>query len=107
MTPRYKEANMFKKSPKEKSVLDKAIDEMIREMTALPGDSKAYKKLLDRLTELYALRKIDADIELPKAWRPEFVVPAVASIVGIVVIVGYEQMHVVTSKALSFIMKPS
>lgn len=98
---------MFKKTPTVKSDLDKAIAELLREMTHAPGDSKQYKKLQEQLTALYALRKIDADIVAPMKWRPEFVVPAVASIAGILIIVGYERMNVVTTKALNLIMKPS
>jgi hypothetical protein len=98
---------MFKKTPKEPSDLDKAIAEILREMTHAPGDSKQYKKLQEQLTALYALRKIDADIATPMKWRPEFLVPAIASVVGILVIVGYEQMNVVTTKALGLLTKPS
>lgn len=96
---------MFKKTPKPPSALDKAIAELLREMSHAAGDSKQYKKLADRLTELYALRKIDSDIKNATAWRPEIVVPAVASVAGILIIVGYERFNVVTSKALGFIMK--
>ena len=96
---------MFKKKQTEKSALDKAIDEALRELIAAPSDSKHYKKIREQLTELYAMRKIDADIKNATAWRPEFVVPAIASVAGILIIVGYERMNVVTSKALNFVMK--
>lgn len=96
----------FTRKPAEKSGLEETIDIMLIELAKKTPGTEEYDYILKQLTELYNLKKIDGDIETPRKWRPEFVVPAVATLVGILIIVGYERVNVVTSKALNFVPKP-
>jgi hypothetical protein len=58
----------------------------------------------------HALRKREIDLKLAEFEKPDRVskdalVAAGASVVGILVIVGYERFNVIASKALSFVLK--
>lgn len=89
------------KTPAQKSGLEKAIDDLHRQMDVVMADSEEYDRLTDQLTKLYKLREHDA----PKRVSPDTLVLAGANILGIAMIVGHERAHVVTSKALSFVQK--
>lgn len=93
---------MFTKKPApEKSGLDKAIDDLLVQMTYVSPDSKAYSKMTSNLTKLYALR----DDKSKKSISPDTVAVVAGNLLGIAMIVGHEKVGVVTSKALQFVMK--
>lgn len=92
--------NPFKK--KEKSDLEKAIDERIKNLKDLK-DAEKDKTLIDNLKEL-----IDAKTEYegPRhTINPNTVISGVASIAGILLVLHHEKFDVVTSKAWSLITK--
>ena len=90
-----------KRTQTEKSGLEKAIDELHVELNSVMGDSEQYSKIADQLVKLYKLREFDA----PKRVSPDTLVIVAGNLLGIAMIVGHERAHVVTSKALSFVMK--
>lgn len=91
---------MFTPEPlDEKSGLEKAIDEVFREMATRSSDSDEYAKMVDQLSKLYSLK------ETPKRVSPDTLAIVVGNLAGIILIVGHERMNVVTSKALSFVLK--
>lgn len=136
-------------SQTEKTGLEKAIDKVLLEMNNHPNsDSDEFKKMTERLTQLYALQKMTKEHELKGAealanqqnaeielelkrktieadcrlkdieaaekmraldhpWRPsaETLAIVAGNLAGIAVIVLHERAHVVTSKALAFVMK--
>lgn len=93
---------MFTRKSPEKSGLEKAIDELHAEMQTHEGDSAEFDRLTDQLTKLYKLREHDA----PKCRvSPDTLVIAGANLLGILIIVGYEQKSVMTSSAKNFLMK--
>lgn len=85
----------------EDSALDRAIDSLFFAMSSLDHTSDEYAKMLGHLTKLYALkedtskRRVSADT----------MAVVLGNLAGIVLIVGHEKAHVVTSKALNFVMK--
>ncbi len=87
--------------PVEESELDKAINEVIREMAMRSSDSEEYAKMVDQLTKLYSLKEIDSK----KRVSPDTLAIVIGNLAGIILVVGHERAHVVTSKALNFIMK--
>lgn len=89
------------KSSASKSKLDEVIDNVFSEMAGESSDSEEYAKMVDQLTKLYALR----DTQNPKRISPDTLAIVLGNLLGIVIIVGHERAHVVTSRALSFIMK--
>lgn len=89
------------KSKTEDSALEQAIDELFDEMSGYSGDSEEYAKRVDQLSKLYSLKEIDSK----KRVSPDTLAIVAGNLAGIVVIVGYERMNIVTSKALNFILK--
>lgn len=85
----------------EKTGLDKIIDDLQSEMAGVSGDTPEYAAMADQLVKLMELKanlgpkRISADVKATIA----------ANLAGILIIVGHERVHVLTSKALGFIMK--
>lgn len=93
---------MFKK-PESDPGLESVIADVEAELKTMPKDTKEYKEVLARYQSLRAL-KLESQ---PKRLSPDTIVNASVSLLGIIVIVGYEQKHVITSKALGFVKKLS
>lgn len=85
----------------EPSLLDKAIADATLQLDYVPAYSEEYDKIVDRIERMYKLKEGN----LPQRVSPDTLAVVLGNLLGIVVIVGYEQRHVVTSKALNFVMK--
>lgn len=90
---------MFTRNKTEDSDLNTAIATAYREMAGLMSDTPEYASVVDQLTKLYALK------ETPSRVSADTLATIAANLAGIGIIVGYEHAHVITSKALAFIMK--
>lgn len=89
---------MFDKTPSLSEVAEEeALKYMLEEH--LPG-SPEYKAVLDDIKTLHSLNQ-------KKRWvpSPDAVLSACASVSGILLILNYEQLHPVVSKALGFVSK--
>jgi len=84
---------------KEDPQLDRAITILLDELTLYSPHSDEYAAMVARLETLYSLK------EKPQRVSPDTLATVAANLTGIVMIVGHERLHVVTSKALQFIMK--
>lgn len=94
---------MFGRKPKVVNIkLDEIIDRIVKEMDTCGPYSPEYPKLIGHLQRAIALRKSE-DKESVSANTKAIVI---GNLVGILIIVCYEHMHVVTSKSLAFILKP-
>jgi len=84
------------------AALDQAISDILATMQKLDENTKEYDAAADQLVKLMKLKK-----EINPSWRPspDALVGALGSILGIVLILHYEKLGVVTSKALSFVGK--
>ena len=78
-----------------------AIDEALAQLKGVNVDSNEYNDKMGRITELYKLKEKNS----PKRVSPDTVAIVVGNLAGIVLILGYERAHVVTSKALGFVIK--
>lgn len=87
--------------PTEKAGLERAIDDLLNQMNSVTADTPEYSAMTDQLVKLLQLR---SDIG-PKRISPDVKATILANLAGILVIVGHERAHIVTSKALGFIMK--
>lgn len=94
-----------KKSSTNKDGLSKAIDSLLEEMSDLNGDDPEYAKMADQLTKLYGLKEIDHKVESNSHVSADTLAVIGANLAGILMIVGHERAHVVTSKALSLLLK--
>jgi hypothetical protein len=84
---------------KKTTALDAVIDNLLLEMSSMKVDDANYADAVDQLTKLHALKTQDRSSRVSS----DTLVAAGANLAGILIIVGYEQKHVVTSKALSFL----
>lgn len=87
------------KKSAEDSKLENAVDNVYSEMAGLSSDSEEYAKMTDQLVKLYSLK------ENPKRVSPDTLAVVIGNILGIILIVGHERAHIVTSKALNLILK--
>lgn len=92
---------MFINKSAQNAGLDKAIDSALNELASLEITNEDYSTAVDQLTKLYAIKDAQSSNRLSK----DTLAIVVGNLVGILVIVGHEQAHVVTSKALGFVMK--
>lgn len=82
----------------EMSPLEQAIDDAIR---YLDPNSEDYQQQVNIVEKLIKLKELDA----PRRVSPDTKAMIAANIVGIILILRYEQGAVVTSKALSIVKK--
>lgn len=92
---------MFARRKREPSRLDRAIDEVFDDMAGFTSDADEYGAMADQLSKLYSLKEIDQ----PKRVSPDTWATVSANLLGILVIVGHERAHIITSKALNFVLK--
>lgn len=92
----------IRKPNSDESKLNECIDTLFEEMNSLDGSSPNYSDTADQLVKLMELKKKNNP-----SWRPspDAIIGAVASVIGIVLVLHYEKAGVVTSKALNFIGK--
>lgn len=81
--------------------LEIVIADCESELLSLTADTKEYKETLARYKDLKALQAGNQ----PSGLSPDAVLSALVSILGIGIIVGYEQKNVITTKALNFVKK--
>jgi len=93
---------MFKKSPKPKTALDKAIDNVLREMEDNSADSKEFAQMTKQLVKLSKLRE-----QSQRRVSPDTIAVVTGNLAGILFIVAHERTHVITSKAINFVLKAS
>jgi hypothetical protein len=84
------------------SGIDEAIDSVLFEMRGYTADTDEYAAMVDQLVKLHALKVKETRSRV----SPDVVVAAVVNLAGIFMIIRHEQINVITTKALSFVMKP-
>lgn len=77
------------------------IIECESDLKSFPTESDEYKAALARYKDLQALKLATQ----PKRVSPDAVLNAVVSLIGIVAILKFESVNVITSKALGFVKK--
>lgn len=83
--------------------LEEAIETILIEMAECESDSDEYLELLDRLQRLYAIRQ---NTNKPrKSISPDTALTVAGNLAGIALIVNYEKLNVVTSKAMNLLLK--
>lgn len=93
---------MFRKSKDtNQENLEKAIDDILQEMQSVEPISAEYSALADQLAKLYSIKTTKKSDRVSK----DALVAVAGNLAGIVLILQHERLHVVTSKALGFVMK--
>lgn len=87
---------------KSAALLEGEIVRVLEAMTILGFDDEAYPVLTEHLDHLYKLKEIDSKKKL----SVDAMLAALTSILGILIVVGYEHAHVIVSqKAFSMVGK--
>jgi len=93
----------MKKYRKDKrNPITKEVDEIIEIMSHTDRGSEEYKKLAANLELLIKAKSIYKD---PARIDANTLAIVLGNLIGIAIIVGYEEGHIITSKALGFVLK--
>lgn len=92
---------IFTKNDK-KDALDLEIKKVSDRLAELSADSEEYTKLLNVLDGLY---KTKSGCEKPNRISPDTLAVVLGNLIGIVIILKHEEINVITSKALGFVLK--
>lgn len=83
-------------------VLEDVIRAALKQLIDEPLGTDEYDRKVDQIAKLYDLKKHSASEKVSK----DTLYTVVANLAGILLILNYERAHVVTTKAVGFIMKP-
>lgn len=86
---------------KKESMLDESIQRVLNDLGQANPETEKYSELLANLERLITLR----DREKRGRVSPDTMAIVVTNLLGILIIVGYEQRHVWASKAIPFLLK--
>ena len=86
----------------EKEKLSIAIDQLLNEMLTYGPDSPEYPELLERLEKINNIRR---SRNFTKGVSPDTMALVAGNLIGILIIVGYEQKHVMVSTAQKLLLK--
>jgi cysteine sulfinate desulfinase/cysteine desulfurase-like protein len=81
--------------------IDLAIDDLLSELKGFTADTKEYATMIKQLQKLHAMKVA----EKPSNVSPDTLAMIVGNLMGIVLILEFERMNVITSKAMSFVSK--
>lgn len=81
--------------------LDMEIDSVLEELQYHEKDSKEYAQILSQLEKLMKMQ----DMKRGRHLKPDTVAQIAANLAGIGLILNYEKLSVITTKALGFIIK--
>ena len=84
------------------SILDEPIEKVLTSMNTFGPEDPEYPALIDHLDRLSRMREQQ---KIVRRSSPDTMAIVVGNILGILVIVAYEQKHVMVSKGLGFVIK--
>lgn len=91
------------KKMEDRDALEPVMNQILADMETYGTDSPEYPALMQRLQEIVALR---ASQDTRRRCSPDGMLLVAGNLLGILIIVAYERTNVMTSKAVSFIVKP-
>ena len=98
--------SLFKKHEEKKINVDRLIEQLETEALGLDGHSPEYAKVVEQLDKLYKIRTYDKPDKFTKDATLATSLAVAGNLAGILLILGFEKVDVITSKALGFIIKP-
>ena len=87
---------------REDSDLDKEIRRVISDMSDTDSNTDEYKAMATNFRILMETR----EGQQPRRVSPDTVLIVAANLIGILAVLEFEDNHVITRKALSFVLKP-
>lgn len=97
---------MFNRKPHEDTDLEKLITKHIESMDGLGSETEDYTAQAANLKVLMEVRQLEDQIEKPSRPSADTLALIAGNLAGIALILSFEKANVITSKGLSFIMKP-
>ena len=94
---------MLMKFVKSESALDEQIDKILEHMSQCDPSTEKYSGMLTDLERLIRLKKEEKINRV----SPDTLAIVAGNLIGILIIVAYEQKHVVTSRGVGFVMRPN
>jgi hypothetical protein len=91
---------MFKKRSKADMLLEGEIESVLRHLSVSGVDAAEYPKALNHLEKLYQLKG-----EQPDSVKKDTMALIAGNLAGIILILKHERMDIITSKALSFVIR--
>ena len=82
--------------------LDVTIDALLADMQSVNPDQQQYKDMMSQLERLYKLKAENRRMRV----SPDTLAIVIGNLVGILIIVGYERGHTITTRARDYIQKP-
>lgn len=93
---------MFKLTKRDKRTnLEKEIDRILCQANYISPDTEEYAKIMENVEKLYKAKSY----EKSRSVSPDTIAVVLGNLLGIGLILGYEQRNVITSKALGFVLK--
>lgn len=91
------------RTKKSESEFDKEVDAILRRLSDVDPATDEYQKLCESLNRIADIR--DRMNRKKKSVSPDTMALIVANLAGIIIVLGYEQGHIIASKAFSMISK--
>lgn len=95
---------LFTKKTSTETTTQELIDALNTHMFSLEPDSPEYDKCLNQKEKLTKSLSLETNDKFKIS--PDVLVTVAANLAGILLILNHERLHVATSKALSFVIKP-
>ena len=92
---------MFRRKNPENTVLEDTIRSLYIHMQEVEVDTKEYLRMVDQMIKLNQL----SDNRNPKPVSNDTLVLVAGNLLGIVLILSYENARVITSRAIGFVLK--
>lgn len=92
---------MFKFTKKKQTKLELEIDSILTDMEDMYVDSDEYTTAINHLSKLYELKSKDKEFNI----SPDTVAVVAGNLLGILLILKHEDLNIITSKALGFVIK--
>lgn len=86
--------------PRPKSKLDVEIDRVTTQLAGYYPVDSGYEVILERLKELHKMRE---ETKPRMRVSPDVLIQSATHILGIAMIIRYEEFNIITTKALSFV----
>ena len=84
-----------------RSKLEKEIDLILDEMRGIEATTSEYLIRLDNLERLYKMYNENKNRKV----KPDTIAIVMTNLIGIGMILGYERVNIITSKALGFVLR--
>lgn len=90
-----------KESPKHQRLIEKDLEDVLSVLSSHQPDTEEYSKLLTTAERLHKM----LDYQSPSPVSRDVVATIAANLLGILLIIKHEDVNVITSKALGFVIK--